>query len=127
MTGAKDRPVKKKERIRTMAEKVEMQIREIHRRTRLRRRRYENRVIRELTVLCLLLLAASDLVLHHVQKPGMAAVRDAYGTVLLRDGAGAYIVVGIVAFVVGVVLTVLCSRYRKGKKTYRRIVEEGEE
>ena len=49
---------------------------------------------------------------------------DSYGSVLLRGGASAYIVVGIAAFVVGVTLTVICIRLKK-KKT-NRTEDEGE-
>ena len=46
------------------------------------------------------------------------------GAVLLRDGAGAYVVIGIASFVVGVAVTVLCIRL-KNKSTNRTERAEG--
>ena len=43
----------------------------------------------------------------------MAVVADGYGAVLLRDGAGAYVVIGVIAFAAGVAATVLCVRLKK--------------
>ena len=45
---------------------------------------------------------------------------------LLRDGAGAYVVIGIAAFVIGVSVTVLCIRL-KNKSANRTTRVEGTE
>lgn len=36
------------------------------------------------------------------------------GTVLLRDNAGSYVAVGVTAFAVGVALTVICIKFKRG-------------
>ena len=107
-----------------MTGRTEIRVREIRRRTRRYRRRRENRELFSLTAFGLFLLAGISVLLHGVQAPGVSAVAEGYGSVLLREDAGAYIVVGIAAFVVGVTLTVSCIRLKK-KKT-NRTEDEGE-
>ena len=53
------------------------------------------------------------------------AVRD--GSVLLRGGASAYIVVGIAAFAVGVTVTMICIRCKKKKTIRMEDAEDKEE
>ena len=107
-----------------MTGRTEIRVREIRRRTRRYRRRRENRELFSLTAFGLFLLAGISVLLHGVQAPGVSAVAEGYGSVLLREDAGAYIVVGIAAFVVGVTLTVICIRLKKKKQTARRMREK---
>lgn len=93
--------------------RTEIRVQEIHRRTRRYRQRYENRSLSSLTAFSLFLLAGICALLQRTQAGGVSAVTEGYGSVLLREGAGEYIVVGIAAFVVGVAVTILCIRYRK--------------
>ena len=65
-----------------------------------------------LTVCSLFFLVGIGALLKSVQTPGIVSVADGYGGVLLQDGAGAYVIVGIVAFVIGVSVTVLCIRLK---------------
>ena len=46
---------------------------------------------------------------------------------LLRDGAGAYIVIGLLAFVIGVTLIVLCIRLKYKSTTRTDRTERSEE
>ena len=46
--------------------------------------------------------------------------------VLLRDGAGAYVVIGIAAFVIGVSVTVLCIRLKNRSTNRTDSTEERE-
>ena len=101
-----------------MTGRTEIRVREIHRRTRRYRRRYENRALYSLTAFSLFLLAGIGVLLQYVQAGGVPTVADSYGSVLLQGGAGAYIVVGIAAFTAGVTVTVICIRCKK-KKTIR--------
>ena len=101
-----------------MTGRTEIRVREIRRRTRRYRRRRENRELFSLTAFGLFLLAGISVLLHGVQAPGVSAVAEGYGSVLLRKDAGAYIVVGSAAFVVGVTVAVICIRLKK-KKTNR--------
>ena len=107
-----------------MTGKTETRVREIGRRTRQYRKRYETRLLSCLTACSLFLLAGIGVLFRSVQ--GVAAVADGYGAVLLRDGAVTYVVVGIAAFVVGVSVTVLCIRL-KNRSANRTDRAEGSE
>ena len=109
-----------------MTGKTETRVREIRSRTRQYRRRYETRLLSFLTVCSLFLLAGIGVLFGSVETPGIAAVAEGYGAVLLRDGAGAYVVIGLFAFVIGVTVTVLCIRL-KNKSTIRTGCTEGSE
>ena len=98
-----------------MTGKTETRMREIRSRTRQYRKWYETRRLFSLTLCSLFLFAAIGVLFRSVQTPGAAAVAGGYGAVLLRDGAGAYVVVGIAAFAAGVALTVICIRLKKKK------------
>lgn len=113
-----------------MTGKMETRMREIRCRTWQYRKRYETRLFSCLTLCSLFLLAGIGVLFRSVQIPGIPAVANGYGAVLLRDGAGAYVVIGIAAFAIGVTATVLCIRL-KNKSTNRtdrteRIEEEKE-
>ena len=113
-----------------MTERTQTRLRAIRRRTQIRRRRQEGRILSVLTCACLLLMTAIGTLLEQVQLPGISTVESGYSSVLLRNGAGAYIVVGIAAFVVGVVLTLICIRWKKKdqmRHDHRKYVEEREE
>ena len=109
-----------------MTGKTETRVREIRSRTRQYRRRYETRLLSFLTVCSLFLLTGIGVLFGSVETPGIAAVANGYGAVLLRDGAGAYVVIGLLAFVIGVTVTVLCIRL-KNKSTNRTDRAEGSE
>ena len=95
-----------------MTDRTEKQIREIRRRTQQKRCRLENRLLSGLTVSCLFLITGICMILEHVKVPGVSTVTYGYSTVLLQEGTSAYVVTAIVAFCVGVGVTILCIRYR---------------
>ena len=101
-----------------MTGKMETWMREIRNKTRQYRKRYEARLLSCLTLCSLFLLAGIGVLFRSVQTPGIVSVAEGYGGVLLRSGAGAYVVVGVAAFVIGVALTILCIRL-KNKSTNR--------
>ena len=101
-----------------MTGKTETRVREIRCRTQQYRKRYEAWLFSCLTLCSLFLLAGIGVLFRSVQTSDVASVADGYGGVLLQDGAGAYVIVGIVAFVIGVSVTVLCIRL-KNKSTNR--------
>ena len=68
-----------------MTGRTEIRVREIRRRTRRYRRRRENRELFSLTAFGLFLLAGISVLLHGVQAPGVSAVAEGYGSVLLRE------------------------------------------
>ena len=101
---------------------TDTRVRAIRSRTRQYRARCEARQLSILTACSLLLLAGIGLLLNHAQSSGVATVAGAYGAVLLQDGAGAYVVIGIAAFAAGVAVTVLCVRLKS--RAARRMNEE---
>ena len=109
-----------------MTGKTETRVREIRSRTRQYRRRYETRLLSFLTVCSLFLLSGIGVLFGSVETPGIAAVANGYGAVLLRDGAGAYVVIGIAAFVIGVSVTVLCIRLKNRSTNRTDSTEERE-
>ena len=58
---------------------------------------------------------------HRGTVPGL------YGSTLLYEGAGGYVLVGVVAFAVAVVITVLCIRYRNKQKGNKTETEDDEQ
>ena len=107
-----------------MTGKTESRMREIQCRTRQYRKRFETRLLSCLTVCSLFLLAGIGVLFRSVQAPGIVSVAEGYGAVLLRDGAGAYVVIGIAAFAIGVSATILCIRL-KNKSTNPTDYAEG--
>ena len=110
-----------------MTGKTETRMREIRSRTRQYRKRYEARLISCLTMCSLFLLAGIGVLFSSVQAPGAAAVTKGYGGVLLRSGAGEYVVIGLIAFVIGVAVTVLCIRLKRKSTNRAGCTEESEE
>ena len=110
-----------------MTGRTERRIREIRRRTRQYRKRYERRVLSTLSVCSLLLFAGIGILLRRVQSGGVATVADSYGSVLLRGGTSAYVVVGIAAFAVGVTVTMICIRLKNKSKDRTVSTEERED
>ena len=109
-----------------MTGRTETRMREIRSRTRQYRKRYETRLLSCLTVCSLFLFTGIGVLFGSVQTPGIPAVANGYGAVLLRDGTGAYVVIGLFAFVIGVTVTVLCIRL-KNRSTNRTDRAEGSE
>ena len=110
-----------------MTGRTEIRVREIHRRTRRYRRRYENRALYSLTAFSLFLFSGIGILLRKVQSGGLPTVADSYGSVLLRGGTSAYVVVGIAAFAVGVTVTMICIRCKKKKTIRMEDAEDKEE
>ena len=110
-----------------MTGKTETRVREIRCRTQQYRKRYEACLFSCLTLCSLFLLAGIGVLFSSVQAPGAAAVTKGYGGVLLRSGAGAYVVIGIAAFAIGVSVTVLCIRLKRKSTNRAGCTEESEE
>ena len=106
---------------------TETRMREIRSRTRQYRKRYETRRFSCLTLCSLFLLAGIGALLSTVQTPGIVSVAEGYGAVLLRDGAGAYVVLGIAAFVLGMTVTVFCIRLKNKSTNHTDETEESED
>ena len=110
-----------------MTGRTEIRVREIRRRTRRYRRRRENCELFSLTVFGLFLLAGIGVLFRSVQTSGVASVADGYGGVPPQAGAGAYVLVGIVAFLFGVSVPVPRLRLKNKSTNRTGSTEESED
>lgn len=99
----------------------------VKKRAREIRRRRQRREVGSLSALCVLLLAALMRTADTVVEPGMAAAQGSFGAMLLREDAGGYVLVGVVAFAAAVLLTAVCMRLRERDKRKENITEKKEE
>ena len=80
-------------------------------------RRQERRTVCRLSVLCTLLFLSLVGAMGIMQSRPINAT-GMYGTILLHEGAGGYVLVAVISFTVAVVITVLCIKFRKrGQKS----------
>ena len=80
-------------------------------------RRQERRTVCRLSVLCTLLFLSLVGAMGIVQSRPINAT-GMYGTILLHEGAGGYVLVAVISFTVAVVITALCIKFRKkGQKS----------
>ncbi|MEG1459075.1 MAG: hypothetical protein RSJ40_07190 [Acetivibrio sp.] len=95
-----------------MTDKTDCRMAEVLRRAKKRRRAQENYLLAGLSFVCIALLGSFTGTIAIVTDimPQSNIVMDAYGTVILHSGASVYVLVGLLAFVAGVVITVLCFR-----------------
>lgn len=84
----------------------------------------QRRVIRGLSALSLGLFSGISILLSGVRSPGIAVVPGGSSSLLLRSGAASYIVVGIIAFMAGVFLTIGCIRLHR-KRSACSMQEKG--
>ena len=69
-----------------------------------------------LSALCLLLFASLVEALTAFTGFDHSAALSMYGSILLYEDAGGYVLVGVISFIAAVVITVLCIKYRDWKK-----------
>ena len=80
-------------------------------------RRQERRTVCRLSVLCTLLFLSLVGAMGGIQSQPIN-ITGMYGTILLHEGAGGYVLVAVVSFTVAVVITALCIKFRKrGQKS----------
>ena len=72
----------------------------------------ESRLINALSVLCIILSLSLVGVIGVMTGGSWGTISGLYGTMLLYEDAGGYVLVGVIAFVVAVTITILCLRYR---------------
>lgn len=96
-----------------MTHRMEMRMQEISRRTAVIRHQRYKREVSVLSILTVLLTVGIGAFFRQLQPGGYAAVTGGYCSLLIRKGAGPYVMVGVVAFVVGVGLTVFCIRLKR--------------
>ena len=75
-------------------------------------RRQERRIVRRLSILCILLFLSLVGAVGIMQSQPINAT-GMYGTILLHEGAGGYVLVAVISFTVAVVITALCIKFRK--------------
>ena len=80
-------------------------------------RRQERRTVCRLSVLCTLLFL-SLVGATGIMQSQPINVTGMYGTILLHEDAGGYVLVAVISFTVAVVITALCIKFRKrGQKS----------
>lgn len=90
---------------------------EIKRRARKYRRKRENRSLGALASLVVVLITGITMILAG-SGGGIVSVDGGYGSLVLRGGAGLYVVVGVAAFTAGMALTLVCVRMsERNRKT----------
>lgn len=99
----------------------------VKQRVREHNRRRQRRGIYGLTAACLLLFTVLVREMDALIGQGQVAAQGVFGTMLLRENAGGYVLVGVVSFAAAVVLTVLCMRLREREKQNRENTEQKEE
>ena len=65
-----------------------------------------------LSALCLMLFTALAKVADALIVRGQTAAQGVFGTMLLREDAGGYVLVGVVSFAAAATITALCFRLR---------------
>lgn len=85
----------------------------------------ENRLIAGLFSLCVILSTFLIGVIGNMAGGGHYTVPGFYGSMLMYEDAGGYVLVGVISFVMAVVITVLCIRSKeKNKKNQNRKKDE---
>ena len=80
-------------------------------------RRQERRTVCRLSVLCTLLFLSLVGTMGRMQSQPID-ITGMYGTILLHEDAGGYVLVAVISFTVAVVITALCIKFRKrGQKS----------
>lgn len=79
-------------------------------------RKRQNRLTAMLCALCLILTGSLVEVIGALGGRGQGRVTGLYGTTMLFEDAGSYVLVGVIAFIAAVVITVLCIRYQEKQK-----------
>ena len=90
----------------------------VKQRVRVNTRRRQRREAISLSAACMLLCAALTQAVGTVVGPGQTAAQGIFGAMLLREDAGGYVLVGVVAFAAAAAITALCFRLRS-KENHR--------
>ena len=88
----------------------------VKQRVRENTRRRQRREAISLSAACMLLCAVLTQAAGMVVGPGQTAAQGIFGAMLLREDAGGYVLVGVVAFAAAAAITALCFRLRNREK-----------
>ena len=102
-----------------MTGQTDSRAQEIKRRARKYRRKRENRSLGALALLAVVLITGITAILAG-SGGGMASADGGYGSLVLRSGAGLYVVVGVTAFTAGMALTLVCVRLSDAGKARKK-------
>ena len=84
----------------------------VKQRVRENTRRRQRRGIYGLSAMCMLLFVVLTQAAGTVVAPGQTAAWGSFGTMLLREDAGGYVLVAVVSFAAAAAFTALCFRLR---------------
>ena len=96
----------------------------VKQRVRENTRRRQRRGIYGLSGACMLLFAVMMQAADVFAVQEQTAAWGVFGAMLLREDAGGYVLVGVAAFTVAVVLTVVCMRLHEREKQKRKHEED---
>ena len=88
----------------------------VKQRVRENTRRRQRREAISLSAACMLLFVVLTQAAGTVVAPGQTAAWGSFGTMLLREDAGGYVLVGVVTFAASVVLTAVYMRLHEHEK-----------
>ena len=92
---------------------TEKRVELVKKRVREKYRRKELRGICRLSALCMALFAFLVGTVHTAAGQTQITARGMYGSILLHEDAGGYVLVAVVSFVTAVVFTLLCVKLRE--------------
>lgn len=99
---------------------TEMRVKLVKKRILEKQRRREKHNLYGLSALSVVLLVSLTYTFHVVSGMGKAAVFGMYGSILMHEDAGGYILVGILAFTAAVIITLLCIRYKESQRMQKQ-------
>ena len=92
---------------------TEKRVRLVKKRVLEKRYRQERSLICRLSALCMALSVFLVGTVHTVAGQTQITARGMYGSILLHEDAGVYVLVGVISFATAVMITVLCIRLRE--------------
>lgn len=92
---------------------TEKRVELVKKRVREKYRRKELRGIYRLSALCIALFAFLVGTVHTAAGQTQITARGMYGSILLHEDAGGYVLAGVISFATAVMITVLCIRLRE--------------
>ena len=96
----------------------------VKQRVRENTRRRQRRGIYGLSAMCMLLFAVLMQAADALIAPGQAAAWGSFGTMLLREDAGGYVLVAVVSFAAAAAITALCFRLRNRENQKKGVVDK---
>lgn len=95
---------------------LEQSLQELSARSRRLRRKRKRESLGALSAASLVLIAALVVSVRTVAfRVGPGSESSVLGALVLPNAAGGYVLAGVIAFVLGAVVTLICVRYKKGK------------